>query len=318
MPMRVLRLFLLGTCFVSLPGWAQDATAWMARMSEALATLDYQGDLVYQHGSQLETLRIYHASGADGGRERLLTLSGAPREVIRGAGQVRCVGTSDQSTSYGHGMLQSPLMAPFGGAGASSLGRHYEAVLGGVERIAEHEAQLVEVRPRDAFRYGYRFWLERNSGLPLKSLRFGADGRPVEQLMFTRVTLGERPSDADLGSDVLQAAPGVALDLPQAMETRLASGWTVLDPPAGFRLTMQQPPAPRSSEHQVYSDGVANVSVYVEPLQAKVPAFSGPASRGAINLYGRVLDGRQVTVLGDVPAATVERFAQGVSFDAGS
>jgi sigma-E factor negative regulatory protein RseB len=178
MPMRALRLFLLGTCFVSLPGWAQDATAWMARMGEALATLDYQGDLVYQHGSQLETLRIYHASGTDGGRERLLTLSGAPREVIRGGGQVRCVGTSDQSTSYGHGMLQSPLMAPFGGAGAASLGRHYEAVLGGVERIAEHETQLVEVRPRDAFRYGYRFWLERNSGMPLKSLRFGADGRP--------------------------------------------------------------------------------------------------------------------------------------------
>ena len=70
----------------------------------------------------------------------------------------------------------------------------------------------------------------------------------------------------------------------------------------------------RHSEHQVYSDGLANVSVYVEPLRADVPAFSGPASRGAINLYGRVLDGHQVTVLGDVPTAAVERFAQCVSF----
>ena len=64
------------------------------------------------------------------------------------------------------------------------------------------------------------------------------------------------------------------------------------------------------AQHLLYSDGLAHVSVYIEPIVP--PAFTGPSSRGVVNVYGRVLDGRQITVLGDVPPATVERFAQGV------
>ena len=130
--------------------------------------------------------------------------------------------------------------------------------------------------------------------------------------MFTRIALGERPSELDLAGSGVGDATRNVLALPQAANERIPS-WRVVEPPAGFVLSLQQPSPPEGSEHLVYSDGIANVSVYVEPLNLQAPAFSGPASRGAMNLYGRVVDGRQITVLGDVPAATVERFAQGVS-----
>jgi len=316
------RLALLGALLAcSAPVWAQDAAAWLTRMGEALRGLDYHGDLVYAHAGQIETLRVFHAAGPGGERERLVTLSGAPREIIRVDGRVICVGTSFHPTVYGDSSIAPRLLAALPGIDATSLQAHYVLALGANERIADLDAQLLEVRPRDVYRYGYRLWLERESGMVLKSVRFGVDGRPVEQLMFTRIVLRERPSDSDLTGksgliDSQEGATRKALDSLQSGTGRVP-GWNVVDPPAGFTLALQQPVAAEASaedatEHLIYSDGIASVSVYVERLSSEAPAFSGPASRGAVNLYGRVLDGRQITVLGDVPAATVERFAQGV------
>ena len=121
----------------------------------------------------------------------------------------------------------------------------------------------------------------------------------------------------DLVGNAASEATRSVLSLPQAPSSRVPA-WRVVEPPSGFVLALQQPEPPSGSEHLVYSDGIANVSVYVEPLSTQAPAFSGPASRGSTNLYGRVVDGRQITVLGDVPAATVERFAQGVAAAEGS
>jgi sigma-E factor negative regulatory protein RseB len=307
---------LLGALLIGTPAWAQDAGAWLARMGDAVRGLDYHGDLVYVHAGQIETLRLFHAAGPDGERERLVTSSGVPREVIRAHGEVICVGTGAQTSIYAGNGPGAQLLAALPGADAHSMAPNYALALGGAERIAGYDTQLLEIRPRDAFRYGYRLWLERDTGMPLKSVRFGADGRAVEQLMFTRIALRERPADADLTPSLEGEATRSALDLPSAGEGR-APAWRVVDPPAGFVLALQQPAPPPATEHLVYSDGIAHVSVYVEPLTARAPAFSGPASRGATHLYGRVVDGRQITVLGDVPAATVERFAQGVASGGG-
>jgi sigma-E factor negative regulatory protein RseB len=129
--------------------------------------------------------------------------------------------------------------------------------------------------------------------------------------MFTRIALRERPSDADLaGTPAPDPLPN-PMNLPQP-QTAAVAAWSVENVPDGFELALRQPAPQAGTEHLVYSDGLASVSVYVEPLTRAAPAFSGTSNRGAINLHGRVLDGHQITVLGDVPAATVERFAQGV------
>jgi sigma-E factor negative regulatory protein RseB len=307
-----LRLSLFGSLLLAGPALAQDAAAWLARMGEAVRGLDYHGDLVYAHAGQLETLRLFHASGPDSERERLVTLSGAPREVIRSGGRVTCLGTGDQPSTYGDPSTTPRLLATLPGSDPMSLAQNYALVLGGTERIADRETQRLEIRPRDAFRYGYQLWLDQATGMPLKSVRFGADGRPVEQLMFTRIVVGERPSDRDLSGSEVAAISRGALELPRESPGQMP-GWSVVDPPAGFVLALQQPPNAEPGDHLVYSDGIANVSVYIEPIAQGIPVFSGPARRGALHLYGRIMDGRQITVLGDVPAATVERFAQSVA-----
>ena len=309
--MRAARsLAALAGLLLAVPGFAQDASAWLARMGQAVSGLDYQGEFVYAQGGQLESLRIFHAVDANGARERLVSLSGAPREIVRGGGQVTLLGSRPRAATYGEpGTLQPQLLAALG-ADPERLLRHYQLALGGQDRVAGLATQLVEVRPRDSFRYGLRLWLESETGMLLKSVRFGADGRPVEQLMFTRIALRERPAEADLaGTPPADALPN-AMNLPQ--RAGAATAWSVANAPDGFELALQQPAPQPGSEHLIYSDGLASVSVYVEPLTRAAPAFTGASNRGAMHLHGRVLDGHQITVLGDVPAATVERFAQGV------
>ena len=308
--MQRARLALLGALCLAAPAWAQDAAAWMTRMGEALTGLDYQGDLIYAYAGQIETLRVFHAAGPDGGRERLVSVSGAPREIVRTGGQVVC-STGAQPASYATTDAAPRLLGTLPGGDPQNLQTHYAFVLGATERVADLQAQVLDIRPRDAYRHGFRLWLERESGMLLKSMRFGADGRPVEQLMFTRIALRQRPTEADLTATSNVQASSTTLQLPRA-DTGRTPTWHAIDPPAGFVLALQQPAPQASSEHLIYSDGIASVSVYVEPLTPEVPAFSGPASRGAVNLYGRIVDGHQITVLGDVPAATVERIAQGV------
>ena len=309
MILRVRRLALALGLTLALPALAQDANAWLARMGQALNGLDYQGELVYAHGGQIEALRVFHAIEPGGVRERLVSLSGAPREVMRGAGQVTLSGSRPRAAVYGEaGLAPTRLLADFGSE-PDRLAAHYSLAMVGADRVAGLATQVLDVRPRDAFRYGYRLWLENDSGMLLKSIRFGADGRPVEQLMFTRIALRERPSEADLAGAPGEAPVANPMPLPQAATA--APGWSVANVPDGFTLAASKP-LRDDVEHLVYSDGLAHVSVYVEPLTPAAPAFTGPSTRGAVNIHGRVLDGHQIIVLGDVPPATVERFAQGV------
>jgi sigma-E factor negative regulatory protein RseB len=65
-------------------------------------------------------------------------------------------------------------------------------------------------------------------------------------------------------------------------------------------------------EHWVVSDGLASVSIYLEKAIDKAEQFEGATQMGAISVFGAVIDGAQVTVIGDVPGETVEAIARSV------
>jgi sigma-E factor negative regulatory protein RseB len=72
---------------------------------------------------------------------------------------------------------------------------------------------------------------------------------------------------------------------------------------------------PGSSEpvaHLVYTDGIASVSVFVEPRKANTAGAEGPARVGSSSAYSTVVDGHQITAVGEVPPSTVELIAKQV------
>lgn len=283
---------------------AVDAEAWLARIAPALRQLDYQGTLVYVAGGRVETLRVFHRLDGDRERERLVAISGPPREVIRDGAKVMCIGTGDAPVAYD--LNQAGRWSQALAVSEAFRLQGYRATLAGEGRVAGHAAQVVDVAAADGWRYGYRLWLERDSGLPLRVDLVGHDGGTIEQIAFTELQLGKRPSDADLApSDRRGLNP--LTPLPPA--GRNAPGWQVPSPPPGFTLRAArfQP----DGVQLLYSDGLASVSVYVE--RAPHGQLGGSRSqRGAVHARSFWLDGWHVLAIGKVPAATVERFARDV------
>ncbi len=285
------------------------AEEWLARMNSALASSAFSGTFVFLRDGQLDTLRIEHRPAAGGaeGESRLYSVSGESIEAATENGALRL--------AVGSGVSLWPSTSSVTAAIPRSKQpppAHYDVLLGAQDRVAGRQAQVIEIRPHDGFRYGYRLWLDVRSALLLKSVTMGSDGRAVEQLMFTALEteagLPNRSSAADpafgSGEGALQDA--VARASAASSEPAL---WRVLDVPEGFA---PQVVAGGAAAHLFFSDGVAHVSVYVEPLVAAEPTLSGLLSRGALNAYGRVAHGSQIIAMGDAPAATIERFAQGV------
>ena len=65
----------------------------------------------------------------------------------------------------------------------------------------------------------------------------------------------------------------------------------------------------------VYSDGLAAVSVFIEPIAGRTEtARLGLASMGAVNVYTREVADHLVTVVGETPAASVQRIGDTVEY----
>lgn len=298
------RLLLALLLALSGPLHAAGAEAWLAKIAPALRDLDYQGTLVYVAGGKVETLRVFHRNDDGRERERLVAISGPPREVVRDGNQVMCIGTGQAPVAYDLRQAGRWSQALAISEAARSAG--YRATLAGEGRVAGQAAQVVEVLAVDRWRYGYRLWLERRSGLPLRVDLLDGQGQAVEQVSFTEVELGRRPADADL-----QASSGAVLKRiePMASLGRDAPQWQVPTPPAGYELRAARYRA--DGVQLLYSDGLASVSVYIEKAGDGLRGASS-RQRGAVHARSFWFEGWHVLAIGKVPAATADRFARTV------
>ena len=293
----------------------EDARRWLEDMSVAIRTLDYDGTFVYLYDGRLEAMRIIHQ--VDGGveKERLVSLTGSPREVLRDNKAVTCIMPDSKSVMVGQSRQPQRFHQVPGDLG--SLSRHYRLQVLGDDRIAGHMARIVAIMPRDAYRYGYRFWIDKDSKMLLKSALTDVNGEAIEQVMFTRLELGQGIAGADLEPSLSGKEFNwyrQSGSRPQAAAGGGMPDWEVRQRPGGFQMTDYQQrrmrPDSAGTEHLVFSDGLATVSVYVERVAADSEPFGGLSSMGAVHAFGAVADGHQITVVGEVPAVTVEMMAR--------
>lgn len=308
---------LLATLLLVVAGHAsaQDsARQWLDEMSSALQTLDYDGTFVYLHDGRLDAMRIIHQVSDGGQRERLVSLTGSAREVLRDDKAVTCIKPDNKSVMIGKSRPRPPFPVLPKDLGKTS--HYYNIEDGGDDRMAGYNARVIAITPKDEFRYGYRFWIEQNTRMLLKYDLSDPDGMPIEQVMFTRLVIG-----ADIPQSALQPSlTGDGYTWHRQEDVRNAAamasgkpGWQVAQLPAGFTLTDFQQKRMReegeAAEHMVFSDGLATVSVYVEKRMQQDDSLNGLSSMGAMNAYGLMLDGYQVMVVGEVPPATVRMIA---------
>jgi len=185
--------------------------------------------------------------------------------------------------------------------------------------VAGRVTKVVHVDPLDKFRYGYRFWLDAENGLLLKSQVLAEDGQPIEQLMFTSIEIVREISPDLLKSELKGEHYTVTEDKSEdAVGSDAVLNWRVAHPPLGFLSTGHNTRHVAAggvpTHHIVLSDGLASVSVYIEKLDASKKRFVGSSYMGAVNIHGVVVDEHQITVVGEVPAATVKMVADSIQF----
>ena len=293
---------------------ADEAGALLMRMAAAMREQAYEGTLVYEHGDRLESMAIVH--GYIDGREyeRLRVLNGEPFEIIREGEKVTCVWPAERRMLVDQ--RPGDLLAPKPPRDLRALPPHYRAELGPKARIAGRESRILRIQGEDRYRYGYRMWIDTETALLLRSDLIGREDMVYERIMFTHIelldTVGRERFQPSLEGEAYSRHGDPAAD-----STRLENpDWKVTDLPPGFRLVSHRnqamPPHGEAVQHSVYTDGLASVSIFVEPAGTDAMPLRGLSRMGAVHAFGREVEGHQVTVVGEVPAATVERIARGV------
>lgn len=300
-------------------GNQDDPRDWLDRMSTALSQMSYQGTFVYVQGEDVVTMRITHVADDQGVRERLVSVSGAHREVIRDSDGVRWVMGDDHAVMQDQGFKRALFpRLPLDNRGLA--GRSYDLALGDRGRVAGRGVRVVEVRPRDEYRYGYSLWLEEGSAMLLKWVLVDSDRQPLAKLMFTDIRMGAQVDLSELdGNRPPVDYRTVESRLPAGLEAGEAASTPSWEPsrlPPGFELTAHR--LSRSAEgslfeHLVYSDGLAAVSVYVETGGDNAAGpVAGLSRLGTTHAFSRSGDGVLITVVGDVPGVTVRMIANAV------
>jgi len=294
-----------------------EAVKHLNQMSLAMSQMTYQGTFVYVQGSLVETMRITHVVDENGIHERLVAQTGRQRELRRDAEGVRWIARDQQAVvsdpSVNRGFF--PVVTSDAIENAADF---YTISLGGLEPLAGRLGRKLSIIPLDKYRYGYSLWLEEPSGFLLKWELFQDSARPLARLMFTDIRIGNEVDRSELRSnDSMDGFQTQASDLPQKPTiTQSKPRWIPEKPPPGFRLTSHRREDSQSAvmfQHLVYSDGIATVSVYVEPFSETDGSGTGASSLGTTNAHSRLLDDYLITVMGDVPAATVREMAMSVT-----
>lgn len=302
----------LGLCLCALPGLigaSEEPHQWLERMSAAMSQMNYQGTFVYVRGEEVETVRITHVVDEKGARERLVSVSGSPREVVRDADGVRWI-AGDEGVVLANSASNRTFFPELPLGNTVQASDFYQFLLEGQQRIAGHNARRLDIKPRDEFRYGYRLWLEPQSGLLLQWELTGTAGETLAKLMFTELKMGAEVNPGELRSkprDENAVAPELAASVAQTFSSGRPARQAKKLPP-GFHLAShreQLPSADRLFEHLVYSDGIAVVSVYIEPADENSTLKLGLSRLGTTHAYSHQAETEVITALGDVPAATV-------------
>jgi sigma-E factor negative regulatory protein RseB len=297
----------------SLAAVAEDARGLLERMEHVLVTRNYQGTFVHEHDGQTETMKIVHRAENGDFAERVVSLDGSRREAVQRDGELRAYFPDQRVVLVEGGPKGGLLLSGLAGLDSAS-DQLYRMSEEAPTRISGREARVIAVEPQDNLRYGYRVWIDAATAMPLRTEAHTVDGKVVEQLVFTDLSLPAHIADSALQPAavtrqyrLLRHTDATGAALRQASVTT----WDATELPAGFRLignsTQFLGDSQRSVTHLVFSDGLASVSVFVEPQSAEelargaAPVAPHLTNMGSSTALSTEVNGHKVTTIGEVP-----------------
>ena len=306
-------------CLFSGALFASQDDVWLMlqKASQAARELSYKGVFVYQSGNASKSVQLTHMNYGQGEYARMVVLDGAPREVLSQGSDVVIFNPKNEKIMIEkkRGQNMFPALLP---SNMDALKANYQAQVVGTERIGGRDAVLVNLTPKDQMRYGYKFWVDKEFGLLLKAMTQSEQGDSLEQIGFSQLTLMDG-QNMDWFKPKFDPSKSYVMDNEGPAKASSAEmDWDVAKLPAGYRKVDQvkQPVQGKvlPVTQMIFSDGLASISVFIEPLAKGARPKVGHTAVGATHFYALVSEGHQVMVVGEVPEVAVTQFANAVSF----
>ena len=290
---------------------------WLLRLHEASKRRSYIGTYVVSSGGQMQSAKIWHVCEGAQQMERVESLTGAPRSTFRHNDKVvifmpeQKVVRSEKREALGNfpELVQSA---------DNQIAEFYKLKAEGVERVAGLESDVVLLIPKDTMRFGYRVWTEQKKGLVVKLQTLDSDGRVLEQAAFSELQL-DAPVKIDKLLQMMGKVDGYRVEESALVKTTAsAEGWRLVTPVAGFKpMSCYKRPTSGAAladdpMQWVFSDGLASVSLFVEPFDRQRHRQESAMSMGATHTITRQLGGYWLTAMGEVPMSTLKQFAGGL------
>ena len=304
---------------------------WLVRIHDASRRRAYTGTFVVSVGADMASARIWHVCDGDQQMERVESLTGTPRSTFRHNNNVVTffpetkVARSEQREALG-------VFPNFLKSNDSAIAEFYTLKTLESERVAGVEADVAQLIAKDALRYSYRIWTERKSGLVVKLQTLDLTGRVIEQAAFSELNL-EAPVKMERLAAMMNNTAGHKLEqVAMVKTTALAQGWALQRSVPGFASmncfkrpaqlaattnSVAQQDAGKADKvdnsgtiQWIFSDGLATVSLFVEPYDRKRHSQEGVWSMGATQTLAKRMDDWWLTAVGEVPSTTLKVFAQ--------
>lgn len=295
---------------------ANDLWLMIQKAAFAARELNYKGTFLYQNGNQSNSVQITHMNNS--GREftrNVILNTDKPREVFSEGSDIVIFHPQKNKIviEKRRGQNLFPAILP---VNLDSLKVSYKLRLVGSDNIAGRNAQVVELVPNDAYRYNYKVWLDTEYGLLLKMALLNDKNQTLEQVIFQELNM-LNTHDLNWFQPKIDVSKSYVME-DVALLNRVSTNWIVAELPPGYVKVdhiERASKGKRSPVNQmIFSDGLASVSLFIEPLSKGVRPKTGHMIVGSTNICAHVIDGYQITVVGEVPAATVQQIAKAVSF----
>ena len=283
---------------------------WLNRMAASVQQTSYEGTVIRIRDGKAEALKVVHTVTDGVIREKVVAQEGNGLEIIRNGNEVHCILPDRKSVLVEEWNDQSTLFSTLPSSEVR-FGSEYDVAIVREERVAGRQAILVAIRPHDNYRYGHRIWLDLETAFPLQTQLIGVDGTPVEQVKFADIRLNA-PIDVAMLAPSVDTASFRWFNQPKRhVSHSVQTDWHATSLPRGFRAVATHgeklPGSDEVTTHIVYSDGLANVSVFVAKSDGE--DAGGAQNVGGSNSYSTVIDGHRITAVGEVPVNTVEQIA---------
>lgn len=294
------------------PDSAED---WLMKLGPALNMTSYRGVFVYARGDRISTMQVAHRYHNGQVEERLVQQDGENGEIVRKGMKVFCVLPD-------HGRIQLDRIipsGPFAEAFSNQLmpiGRWYLPETLEDDRVAGYPVVVIALNARDQHRYSYRLWLEKKTGLLVKS-HVRSDDEVLERFHFTSLEITDALQDSEF--EIQLQGPEIKYKLQSAAVGKTQQrmdGWRLKWRPEGFMPAAA--PGTGQGRAIAFSDGLASFSVFVEAT-VSINMPTGASRIGATTAYMRKVEVGDrnflVTVVGEIPPSTAMRVAESVDIE---